>query len=98
MPESTVSGIHRLARFLSLLGLFSAAMAISLTHFQFPPMAFELTILFSAVSIFMALACTGLALLLVSILLVRKVDPMPTRTSIITMVTLALSGFWLASY
>ena len=87
--------MNRLARFLSLLGLFAALLTISLTHLGFPPMAPEFVVLFSAVSIFMALASTGLALLLVSIMMIRKEDPLPTTTSIITMVTLALSGIWL---
>ena len=85
----------RLARFLSILGLVAALLTISLTHFNFPRVEYEIMILISAVSIFLALACSGLALLLVSFMLMRKVDPTPTTTSLITLVTLALSGVWL---
>ena len=85
----------RLARFLSILGLIAALLTISLTHLGFPRVEYEIMIVISAVSIFLALACSGLAILLVSFLLLRKVDPMPTTTSLITLVTLALSGGWL---
>ena len=89
--------MHRLARFLAGLGLLAALLTISLTHLDFPPLEYEMMVVISAVSIFMALASTGLALFLVSILLMRKVEPMPTATAITTLVTLALSGFWLLS-
>lgn len=85
----------RLARFLSMLGLISALLTISLTHLGFPPVDYEIMIVISAVSIFLALACSGLTLLLVSFLLMRKVEPMPTTTSLITLATLTLSGAWL---
>lgn len=85
----------RLARFLSVLGLVAAVLTISLTHFNFPPVEYGIMVVISAVSIFLALACTGLALLLISLLLLRKVEPMPTTTSLITLVTLTLSGGWL---
>lgn len=87
--------MSRFARFLSLLGLFCALLTISLTHLGFPPVGFEAMVVISAVSIFMALASTGLALMLVTVIMIRKIDPTPTTTSIITMVTLALSGVWL---
>ena len=87
--------MRKLASFLAFLGLFSALLTISLTHLGFPPVDFELMIVFSAVSIFMALACTGLALLLVSILMLRKTGPLPISTSIVTMITLILSGSWI---
>ena len=86
-----------LARFLAVLGLISALLTISLTHLDFPSLEYEIMVVVSSVSIFLALASTGLALFLVSILLLRKQDPMPTATAITTLVTLALSGFWLLS-
>ncbi len=85
----------RLARFMSVLGLMAAILTISITHFDIPPVEYEMMVVVSSVSIFLALASTGLALLLVSFLLLRKVDPMPTTTSVITLVTLTLSGGWL---
>jgi hypothetical protein len=87
--------VSRLARFLSVIGLLSAILTISLTHFAFPRISLEAMIVISAVSIFMALACSGLALLLISFVLLRKAEPAPIATAIITLVTLTLSGAWL---
>ena len=87
--------MRNLASFLASLGLISALLTISLTHLGFPPVEFEWMVVLSAVTIFMALACTGLALLLVSILMLRKTGPLPVTTSIVTMVTLILSGTWI---
>ena len=84
-----------LARFMSVLGLVAAVLTISLTHFGFPRVEYEYMVLISAVSIFMALACSGLALLLISFLLTRKVRPAPVVTAVITLITLGLSGGWL---
>ena len=85
----------RLARYMSVLGLMAAILTISIIHLDIPPVEYEMMVVVSSVSIFLALASTGLALLLVSFLLLRKVDPMPTTTSVITLVTLTLSGGWL---
>ena len=85
----------RLARFLSILGLLAAILTISVTHFDIPPVEYGIMVVISSVSIFLALASTGLALLLVSFLLLRKVEPMPVATVMIILLTLSLSGVWL---
>ena len=75
-----------------MLGLAAAMLTISLTHLGFPPVTYEVMVVISAISIFLALASTGLALLLISFLLMRQVTPAPTSTALIT---LCLSGSWL---
>lgn len=85
----------RLARFMSVVGLLAAVLTISVTDFGFPRVEYGYIVLISAVSIFLALACSGLALLLISLLLLRQVKPAPVVTAVITLITLTLSGGWL---
>lgn len=83
--------MHRLSRFLSVIALISATLAVSVTYFSFPPIGYEGMIFLSSVAVVLTIGSGLLSLALVAIIFVRKKPPKPVSTTAISIVSIAIA-------
>jgi hypothetical protein len=91
-----LSGLHRLAGFLAKLAIVSVALAVSMTYFDFPPMDYAGMVFFSSVAVVLGIGAGALALMLVTIILVKGTPPKPLVPMIVsgTAIAVAFGYIW----
>lgn len=83
--------MHRLSRFLSVVALISATLAVCVTYFSIPPMGYEGMIFLSSVAVVLALGSGLLSLALAAFVFVRKKPPKPLKTTAISILSIAIA-------
>jgi len=90
-PEDQTINVYRLSKFLSVVAMTSAVIAISVTHFKFPPVGYEGMVFMSSVAVVLAIGAALLSLVLVGSLLIRRKLPHPVNPAVVSLLSLALA-------
>lgn len=83
--------MYRLARFLSIVALISATLAVSVTYFGFPPIGFEGMIFLSSVAVVLVIGSAVLSLALAAIIALKGSSPKPLVPTAISILSLLIA-------
>lgn len=83
--------MHKLARFLSVVAITSATIAVAVAYYSYPPIGYEGVIFVSSVAVVLAILSALLSLTLVAYIFLTKKAPKPINTTAIAVAAIAMA-------